>query len=217
MDKILNLHCYKVGKTIHLTTSGRFWLTRQMSWYPDGYLIYLIPAKDGRCLGFFHSKILHHQFNLNFVAIDWIEDSLISKAFNSLDNKPPSEALTQFRAAFEQNPEHYYLAKYIHHLEFIKRQSHEMIASTFEPIPGQYGTVKFYIQDGRYYFENVAGHIHELLPLNAYQFMVPNWYPVIIQIEVEDNSVSGLKFVYGDGDEDFFPRTDVLDFSIQSE
>jgi len=163
------------------------------------------------------SKILHHQFNLNFVAIDWIEDSLIFKALNSLDNKAPSEALTQFREAFEQNPEHYYLANYIQHLEFIKEQSHEMTASTFEPVPGQYGTVKLYIQNGQYYYENEAGHIHKLLPLNAYQFMVPNRYPVIIQIEVEDNSVSGLKFVYRDGDEEFFPRTDVPDLAIQSE
>ena len=163
------------------------------------------------------SKILHHQFNLNFVAIDWIEDSLIFKALNSLDNNAPSEALIHFRAAYDQNPEHYYLATYIQHLEFIKGQSHEVTASTFEPVLGQYGTVKLYIQNEKYYFENVAGHIHKLLPLNAHQFMVPNRYPVILQIEIEDNSVLGLKFVNRDGDEEFFPRTEVLDIAIQSE
>jgi len=163
------------------------------------------------------SKILHHQFNLEYVAIDWIEDSLISKALNSLDNKAPPEALTHFRKAYEQNPEHYYLANYIQHLEFIKGQSHEAIASTFEPVPGQYGSEKLYIQNGQYFYESETGYIRKLLPLNDYQFMVPNMYPMIIQIEVEDNSVLGLKFVYRDGDEEFLPRTEVPDLAIQSE
>jgi len=184
----------------------------------------VITTLNGLSLKTFHkdekdkiSKIDHHQFNLEFVAVDWIEDSLIFKALSSLDNKTPSEALTQFREAFEQNPEHYYLGNYIQHLEFIKGQSPEVIASTFEPVPGQYGTVNLYIQNGQYYYEKASGYIDKLLPLNDYQFMVPNRYPLILQIEIGDNAVSGLKFVYRDGDEEFFPRTDVPDLAIQSE
>jgi len=30
---------YKLEKTNNLTTSGRFWLTRQMLWYPEVYII----------------------------------------------------------------------------------------------------------------------------------------------------------------------------------
>jgi tetratricopeptide (TPR) repeat protein len=163
------------------------------------------------------SKILHRQFNLNFVAIDWIEDSMISQALNLLENGTYAEALAQFRLAYKQNPEHYYLGNYIQHLEFIEGQPPGVIASTFEPLLGQYGTVKLYSQNGQYYYESEGGFIHKLLPLNAYQFMVPNRYPLILQIEVEDNAVIGLTFVYRDGGEQFYPRVQDIALADQNQ
>lgn len=197
---IFNNHLY--GKSAHQSGAFR---------YPISDSVFI--SRNGTSLKTFHrdhrnknSKIIHHQYNLDFVAIDWIEDSLIFNALHLLEHGTGSEALIQFRAAYEQNPEHYYLANFIQHLEFIDGQSIEDLVSTFEPLLDQYGTVRVYMQNGQYYYENEEGYIHKLLPLNAYQFMVPNRYHEILQIEVKDNSVSGLKFIYRDSPEQFFPR-----------
>jgi len=188
--------------------------------YPISDSVFI--SRDGLSLKTFHrdhrdkfSKVLHRQFNLNFVAIDWIEDSSIFNALHLLENGSCSEALTQFQAAYEHNPEHYYLANFIQHLEYIKEQYNDMIASNFEPILGQYGTVSLYLQNGQYYYETESGYIHKLLPINAYQFMVPNRYYEILQIEFEDNYISGLKFVYPIRDEEFYPRTEELTLTDQ--
>jgi hypothetical protein len=45
-------------KTDKLTTSGRFWLTRQMPWRSEVYLNILNPAKGGQRFRLFHLATL---------------------------------------------------------------------------------------------------------------------------------------------------------------
>ena len=138
---------------------------------------------------------------------DWIEDSFILSAKDLLAKNRTLEALDAFREAYDQNPDHYYLANYIQHLEFITNPEYESSKSVFDGYVGSYGDLKLQIEKHRLYHTNWQGLIFELLPLSENKFMVPSIYELQIQIVKENGLVSGLKYLYRDGREEYFQRT----------
>jgi len=154
-----------------------------------------------------HSKVikfLYHERGSTDTYFLWIEDSLILKAKNLSKSGDKTEALHYFRRAYEQNPEHYYLANFIKHLEFIQSREYEKFKSDFDMYSGKYGNLNLYRENNQIYFENNGGMIFNLLPLSASQFMVPTRYDAQIQIVKENNRIKGLKFSYRDGSQEFF-------------
>jgi tetratricopeptide (TPR) repeat protein len=153
----------------------------------------------------------------------WIEDSLILRAKDLLAEGLPHETLSAFTKAFEENPEHYYLANYIQHLQLFTSPEYETLKPVFKAYegfyeysgpsehqglayPGPYVDVKFYVQQDQFYFRNHQGLIFELLPLSEETFMVPSMYMLTIHILKENGVVNGLKCLYRDGSEDFYTR-----------
>ncbi len=117
-----------------------------------------------------------------------------------------TEALSAFRRAYDQNPEHYYLSNFIQHLEFIQGQEYEKLGPVFDSYSGEYGGLKLYKDKGQIYYKNTNGQIYLLLPLSKSQFINPSIYNAQIQIVKENDSIKGLKFLYQDGKEEFFAR-----------
>jgi len=137
--------------------------------------------------------------------IVWKEDSLILEAKNLLNNNK-SEALAKFREAYTHNPEHYYLANFIHHLEFIQSNEYKRIKPVLEICLGEYGNMAIFKKNDMFYYKNTAGFIYKLLPLSQDQFMIPSFYNRQVQIIKKNNSITGLKFLYRDGKEEFISR-----------
>jgi tetratricopeptide (TPR) repeat protein len=137
----------------------------------------------------------------------WIEDSLILRAKELLAEDLPQDALSAFTKAYEENPEHYYLANYIQHLQLVTSPEYETLKSVLQAYAGPYEDVKLEMQDDHFYLRDYRGWLFELLPLSEDTFMVPSIYELTIHMVKENNVVSGLKYLYRDGREEFYPRT----------
>ncbi len=124
-----------------------------------------------------------------------------------MDNDQALEAISAFRKAHDQNPEHYYLANFIQHLEFITSPEYESSKSVFDSYVGNYFDLKFHMEDGRLYYTDHRGLIFQLLPLAEDSFMVPGIYNLQIKIVHENSFVTGLKRVYQNGYEELFLRS----------
>lgn len=135
-----------------------------------------------------------------------IEDSLILHAKDLLAAGQITQALDTFREAYSQNPEHYYLANYIQHLEFILSPDYETVTSVFNSYFGYFDNLRFYKEDGRFYYTNYEGLTFELLPLSQDRFMTPSKYDLQIQIVKDQEIVNGLKLLNRDGREEYFQR-----------
>jgi tetratricopeptide (TPR) repeat protein len=151
-------------------------------------------------------KMVHTSKRSVDSAILWKEDSLILKALKLSTNNNIPEALSSFQKAYEQNPEHYYLANFIKHLEFVQNQQYEKSKMVLESYIGRYGELRIYREYDQYYYIDNRGLIYMLLPLTDKEFMIPSMYNRIIQILKENNSIKGLKFIYRNGKEEYFPR-----------
>ncbi len=146
--------------------------------------------------------------NDDFPSIIWKEDSLILEAMNSLNKDNKTEALNAFRKAYTHNPDHYYLANFIQHLEFIQSQEYERIKPVFETYVDKYGDIKVFKRKDLLYYENKGGYFYKILPMSEDRFMIPSSYNRQIQIIKKNNSIEGLKVIYRDGKEEFFSRDD---------
>ncbi|MCK5346140.1 MAG: hypothetical protein KAR20_22170 [Candidatus Heimdallarchaeota archaeon] len=155
-------------------------------------------------------KIIWKQRNLDTPIILWKEDkedSLITKARDLLHHDNQTDALPVFREAYDQNPEHHYLANFIKHLEFIQSQEYEKLKPVLESYVGKYGTQTIFNENDHFFIIGPDGFKRKLRPLSEYFFMYGDHYFRQIQIVEEHDSVTGLKFVYKDGNEKFYPRT----------
>lgn len=149
-------------------------------------------------------KTTLHQHDRSFVF--WKEDTLILRAMNLLDEGNITEALSAFREAFAHNPDHYYLADFINHLEFIKSDDYERIKPVLDTYTGKYGDCSIFKKNNNFYYENSVGFIYRLLPLSHDKYLIPSFYNRKIQIIRNINSVEGLKVIHRDGKEEFFSR-----------
>jgi hypothetical protein len=137
----------------------------------------------------------------------WKEDSLISEAKDLLNHGKKTESLNSFRKAYKKNPEHYYLANFIRHLEFIQSQEYDMLKPVLLNYCGEYGDISLFSENDQFYYENNNGLVYRLLPLSERQFMDPSHYNMLVQIVKADNKITGLKFIYRDGREEFSSRS----------
>ena len=137
----------------------------------------------------------------------WIEDSLILHAKEFLVAGQNTKALATFREAYAQNPEHYYLANYIRHLEFILSSDYETLKSVFKSYVGYFGDLRFHTEEDRLFCIDYEGLIFELLPLSKDMFMVPSKYELQVQIVKENGLEIGLKYIHRDDREEYFQRT----------
>jgi len=188
------------------------------------YPFYMYPVSDSQFVsyqGFYTGTFLSDDQNIivkiiwkqrNYAAdtlfsVLWKEDSLITKAMDLLHDDNQTDALPVFREAYDQNPEHHYLANFIKHLEFIQSQEYEKLKPILESYVGKYGAQTIFNENGHFFIINQAGIKWKLRPLSEYFFMYGDCYFRQIQIVEEHDSVTGLKFVNKDGTEKFYPRT----------
>jgi len=170
----------------------------------NGYMKYsFVRSKQDKVI-----KNFHKQRNIpdTRLMIDWKEDSLITRAQDLLHNDFQAEALNVFREAYDQNPEHYYLAHFIQHLEYIKNPDYEKFRSVFGNYLGNYSGLYLYNEQDQYYYKDKTGFIYRVLSLSEDKFMIPSSYNTQIHIIKEKDTVTGLKFLYQDGKEIFYAR-----------
>jgi tetratricopeptide (TPR) repeat protein/TolB-like protein len=189
-------------------------VTNQYAWfrYPISNTEFITPEGDHKHTFVMDDqnkviKVIHEESGLDFPWIGWKEDSVIFKAKDLLNLGHHSTALAAFQAAYDQNPEHYYLDNYIQHLEFLKSQDYEKLKPAFNNYFGNYGSLELYGKNDLFYFKNDEGFIYKLLPLTKDQFMIPSKLNADIQIVMDQTTVTGLKLVYKDGKEEFYPRS----------
>ena len=142
----------------------------------------------------------------NRSEIFWKEDSLIFRAMDLLDGKDKAKALDAFREAYIHNPDHYYLANFIRHLEFIQSKEIEKSSPVLETYNGTYGNMTIFKKNNIYYYKDYRGYLFKLLPLSESQFMIPSFYNRIFRIVIKNNLINGLEVIYRDGRKEFLPR-----------
>jgi tetratricopeptide (TPR) repeat protein len=188
--------------------------------YPVSDTVFVSAFKDGDTYNFLENKwffsssgkpirVTGEQWDgpSHYLLPAWIEDFIILDAKDLLAAGRTKEALDKFREAYAQNPEHYYLANYIRHLECILGPDHDTLKSVFKTYVGYYGDLRFHTEDDRLFCIDYEGLIFELLPLTEDMFMVPDKYELQVQIVKEKGKVSGLKYIHRDGRVEYFQRT----------
>ena len=151
-------------------------------------------------------KFIDNMSNNTSPITYWKQDSLILQAEELLESNRHQEALNAFQKAYSENPEHYYLANFIKHLEFIQSEEYEETKSVLETYKGEYGDLKIFKEDDKFFID-VNSLVYRLLPLSEDQFMNPSSYNYILQMVIEDNQISGFKAIVNNGDEFFNERT----------
>ena len=145
------------------------------------------------------------QSNASYSNLYWKEDTLIQKAKKLFIEGKVIEALDAFQIAYDQNPEQYYLANFIQSLEFIQSPGYKKIFSILESYTGEYGDLNLYIKDNQFFYTD-KGFIYRLLPLSEDKFMIPSNYRTQIYMMQEGKELTGLKFVYIDGNEKIYTK-----------
>ena len=183
------IFCYPISDSQYITEyiSG-----------PGPAKLTFLKNKEGKVSGIFLEQVV--------TVTQWKEDSLILKAREQLNNDSPFEALSTFRLAYDQNPEHYYLAHYIRHLEYIQSPEYKKSMVVLKSYTGDYANHKIYYDKDQFYYETNEGLIYKLLPMDEDHFMIPSILNCLFQIEKEDDSISGLRMIYHNGEEKFYPR-----------
>ncbi len=144
--------------------------------------------------------------NGRFQGILWQEDSLILKAMKLLDGDDKNKALFAFREAYTKNKDHYYLANFIRHLEYVLTDDYERERSLQDTYTGKYGEMTILKKNDNLYFEDYQRLIYKILPFSEDQFMTPSFYNQTIRIVREKNLIKGLVILYKDGKKEFFAR-----------
>lgn len=137
-------------------------------------------------------RFLDYQSNRNYPVTYWRQDSLILHALKLFESGRDQEVLSAFRRAYSENPEHYYLANYIKHLEFILSNNYIKSKPVLESCMGEYISHGIYMEDDKFYM-NRGGLYFEILPMSENQFMNPSQYYYTIQFIKEGNHISGLQ------------------------
>jgi len=188
--------------------------------YPERYVTMFYPISDSIVVDKwrFNERTLKrniqnevtgiYQFNRLFgdSTFYWKQDTCISNALRILENNDIAKALQTFQIAYEQNPEHYYLANYLKHLDYkIGIGENEMI-HFLKPYCGEYGAINLKMLDGNLYYETEGGISYKMLPISKNDFMVPSKLNCQVQTLIEGGNIFGLRVVYRGGGEERFSR-----------
>jgi len=183
--------------------------------------LFLYPISDSVFIsydGFFYmtfvwnqqnviTKFINEQRNVPDPSPVWKEDSLILNAAKLLDAGQMAEALQSYQKAYQNYPDHYYLANYIQHIEFTQSPEYLSLNPALNSLSGTYDPVSLHYEGKHLYYKNPRGFMYKLLPLSENSFMVPERYSLLIHVVKEQDKVTGLNFVWRDGSEEFDKRT----------
>ena len=146
--------------------------------------------------------------SLQSFTTHWKHDSMILHAEKLLESNRHQEALATFQQAYIENPEHYYPANYIRHLEFTLSEEYEKIKPVLDSYTGDYGYLKISKEKNQFLLNFKSITDFKLLPLSEDQFMNPSQHDYLLKVVKEDNQIIGLKAIIHNGGELFFKRID---------
>lgn len=173
------------------------------------------------------TKFIERAYSMYAPIILWKEDSLIINAEKLLDVKKYEDALIAYKKAYKENPEHYYLANYIKHLEFIENNDFSDSANLADQYIGSYieeenFAIKTYkgksietqnrfiseiFKDGNDYIWRMQnGMEYVILPMSENHFMNPSIYRQVIKFERNNGIVTGMRIILHSGQEYYFER-----------
>jgi len=138
----------------------------------------------------------------------WKKDALIQKAFELLESGNIEEALPAFQKAYQVNPQHYYLAHFIQHINFIQSPEYIHAEAGFKALYGTYNDSKVTIavENGKLEYQNSSGAEWEILPLSEDLFMFPEIYSDLLQIEKDGDKINGISIVRNNGTRIFLKK-----------
>jgi len=147
--------------------------------------------------------INHYDYPNSTITYDiWKNDSLIQSAERFLLANQYGEALSAFKAAYAENPDHYYLPFYIRHLEFIQSKEYAISKTELDSVVGSYSNasvlVKLFKERDNFYIRFPNANEFKVLPLSSKEFMLPFWIGLHFEIMTEGDQVKGVVFVTED-------------------
>jgi len=127
-----------------------------------------------------------------FTNVLWRQDSLILRAVELFSFDKKAEALEAFKIAYNKNPQHFYLAQYIKHLEFVLEPNNKEALENMTKYMGSYGPRLFWMENDKVYYER-EGQISKqrLLPVSKDMFYFWGGYQYLMQVVVENGEVKG--------------------------
>jgi len=152
-------------------------------------------------------KVTELQSNIPNPYSSWKQDDLILDAERLLESERQPEALIAFQRAYAENPEHFYLANYIKHLEFVQSQGYKEDKPKLENYTGTYGFARIFKKNDQLYAEPFIGMHFRLLAMSENEFMIPSSYLFKLEFVKEENQITGVKTIMMDGGETFTDRT----------
>lgn len=145
----------------------------------------------------------------------WRQDSLIRKAMGLFSIDKKTEALAAYRIAYYRNPQHFYLAQYIKHLEFVLDPNNKMALKDMITYEGRYGDRHIWLDHDNIYYER-KGQVgkQRLLPVSPDLFYFWGGFQFQMQVVVEDGEVQGtVSWEYDETSGEFVrDDTDYLEF-----
>jgi tetratricopeptide (TPR) repeat protein len=182
--------------------------------YPMSDTIFIAYAGEGIYIGSNFQrngqgkvyKVTESQSNHPNPYHSWKQDKLIIDAERLLESGKPQDALIAFRKAYAENPEHYYLANYIKHLEYLHSQGFKEGNAEWESYAGRYGTSKIFYKNDHLFVEPYLSMPVKILPMSEVQFMIPSSYFRTMEFVKENNQIVGVRVFLADGREFFIEK-----------
>jgi len=138
----------------------------------------------------------------------WKKDTLIQKAMELFESGNSEEALPAFQNAYQEYPQHYYLAYFIQHLNFIQSPGYINAEAGFKAIYGTYNDSKVTlgVENGKLIYQQSSGAEWEILSLSEDLFMFSEGYFDLLQIEKDGDKITGISIVRNNGTKRFLKK-----------
>jgi len=194
---------------------------RLMEKAPTQWSLIFYPVSDTSFTGLFLMDQLTFSYNIGFCKnmegeifkeilygsrrsrVAWKQDDLILNAEMLVKTGKPREALIAFQKAYSENPEHYYLANYIQHLQYVLSPEYVKDEAILDSYIGTYEDIQIYKENNLYFFRSKRSGAFKLLPLAVDQFMNPSVYNSLLTITKDGNQIKGLEVLSREGYERF--------------
>lgn len=125
-------------------------------------------------------------------SVLWRQDSLIKKAMGLFSFGKEADALEAFKQAYNKNPQHFYLAQYIKHLEFVLNPNNKQVVKNMEKFVGRYGPRRLWMEQGKFYYKrDDLVSKQQLLPIAPDRFYFAGGFLFQMQVVLENNKVKG--------------------------
>jgi tetratricopeptide (TPR) repeat protein len=138
----------------------------------------------------------------------WKQDSLIQWALKLSEQGKNEEVIQAFRDAYRHNPDHYYLADYIQHLEFAHNMDYGSFKDNIVGFCGTYDSNRVIdlIDGDLAYVLPSIGREWKLLPLSESEFMIPSSFSWKIRFTQTGSQITGFYFIRKDRNPIFYKK-----------